>query len=516
VLRSHIAILAGVVGVCLLLASACEDTKPSRPNVVLIVVDTLRADHVGAYGGAVATPAMDAIAEGGARFDAAYAHAPMTAPSHASMFTGLMPRQHGLLNNGRRFDPPGETLAEVLRAAGYQTAAFVSLEVLSSRFGWDRGFDSYGESFEGGWWRTADQVNEDVLPWVRAHAREPFFLFVHYSDPHEPYLPPERAPGFQVRRAGGDEGGAPGELLAERTANGLWSDVTVSLEPGETSLVVVRDAPSPWPLRITSVKTPRGITSAFGAGFAKDRIPADVGQGTLTLTSKRSSTATATIRLAARPVLPPVHRRQLYGEEVAYVDGAIASLREALDGQGLTDRTLVVLTSDHGEMLGERPGGRFGHVHDLYEELIRVPWLMAWPGRVPPRQVESYPVRHMDLAPTILHFVDGVALPSARGRTAWPPHGVGDRAVVAETHPPQARAHRWAVRLGTHKVVRNESTGDTEVFDLGLDPGERRTVDQMAEDVVKAAAGEGRGAPRPEQDLSEHDREALRALGYIE
>ncbi|MFW6031121.1 MAG: sulfatase-like hydrolase/transferase, partial [Myxococcota bacterium] len=120
--------LAPLVVVLLLQIVGC-DRKPERPpNVVLIVVDTLRADHVGAYGGSTPTPAMDEVARRGVRFEQAFAHAPMTGPSHGSMFTGKLPRQHGLLINGRSLPPANDTMAEILQAKGYRTAAFVSLQ----------------------------------------------------------------------------------------------------------------------------------------------------------------------------------------------------------------------------------------------------------------------------------------------------------------------------------------------------------------------------------------------------
>jgi arylsulfatase A-like enzyme len=511
--------MRGVLGAavaCLSLVAACNgvtrstDAPPSRPNVVLIVVDTLRADHVGAYGGAVATPAMDALAARGVRFDAAYAHAPMTAPSHASMFTGQMPREHGVLNNGQPFDPPGATLAEVLHDRGYRTAAFVSLEVMSKRFGWGRGFDVYEEDFGRGWWRTAEDVNADVLPWLRSRARSPFFLFVHYSDPHEPYLPPARAPAFEVRRGGGGAGVA----VAQGRADGLWTDVAVHLQAGDNVLEVTREVRSPWPLRITSVDVPEGVAVHFGEGFEEDRIPAGVGRGILHFTAARPSITALPIRLAARPELPPEDQRRHYAEEVHQVDAAIGAVLEALEQGGRMEDTLVLLTSDHGEMLGERAGERFGHVHDLYEELIRVPWVMALPGRLPAGHVEPGPVRHVDLAPTIAHFVQGAALPDASGGPAWPPYGREERPVVAETHPPQAEAHRWAVRLGDRKVIHDTQAPSTHVYDLRLSPDERRTLDDLAAEVVEAAGGMG-DAP-PVHDLSDQDRDALRALGYVE
>ncbi len=179
-------------------------------NVVVITLDTTRADRLGCYGYARAqTPALDGLAERGIRFADAIAHTPITQPSHASIFTGLLPPNHGVRLNGPfHLDAAQITLAERLKDRGYQTAAFVSSFVLDARFGFDQGFDVYDDVVAptgGGQFgihneRSAGSVTDAAIRWFGDRDRDrPFFAWVHYFDPHEPYAPP---PPFSQRFEG--------------------------------------------------------------------------------------------------------------------------------------------------------------------------------------------------------------------------------------------------------------------------------------------------------------------------
>ncbi len=174
-----------------------------KPNVLLVTIDTLRADRVGCYGHASAsTPVLDALAARGVRFETAVVHVPLTGPSHASILTGLGPLGHGFRENAG-FVLPAQVKsgAEDFRQAGYRTAAFVSAFPLDRRFGFDRGFDVYDDHLPKGTdsrrtpyvERFADATTDAVLRWLEAPAEgapRPFFLWVHYYDPHAPYEPP--------------------------------------------------------------------------------------------------------------------------------------------------------------------------------------------------------------------------------------------------------------------------------------------------------------------------------------
>lgn len=179
--------------------------KPAPVNLLLVTLDTTRADRLGCYGfsGAL-TPALDRLARQGTLFENAYCATPITLPSHATIFTGLQSAEHGLRINGEgKLDPSIPTLARILKSGGFSTGAFVASFVLDSRFGLDAGFDAYDDEIGGGadregWLereRSGDQVVDRALSWLESRADEPFFCWVHLFDPHFPYYPHEETFG---------------------------------------------------------------------------------------------------------------------------------------------------------------------------------------------------------------------------------------------------------------------------------------------------------------------------------
>lgn len=195
-MRTRIFLAAVLLGA---LFFSCGGYKPRKLNVVLITIDTLRADHLSCYNpGSVKTPHIDALAEKGVLFTHAFAHVPMTLPSHTSILTGTLPLYHGIHDNyGFRASDRLITLAEFLKARGYSTAAFIGAFPLDSRFGLAQGFDLYDERYPSKNTRTfffperrAEKVINSALSWLDSHRKERFFLWVHVFDPHQPYDPP--------------------------------------------------------------------------------------------------------------------------------------------------------------------------------------------------------------------------------------------------------------------------------------------------------------------------------------
>jgi arylsulfatase A-like enzyme/Flp pilus assembly protein TadD len=254
---------AGIVVVALS-ASACARREAPPPaqtlppgalhgaNVLLVTIDTLRADHVGAYGSrANLTPALDALASEGLRFERTYAHVPLTLPSHASIFTGSYPTGHGVHDNGsfKLGDVP--TLATAMKAAGYRTGAFVGAFVLDARFGLNRGFDAYDDRMAGSSadlevvQRTAEEVLAPAYDWItsanpKSQIPNPWFAWIHLYDPHEPYSPPEP---YRSRYAPDPYAGeiayadaALGSFLDRLRAGGVLSNalVVVAADHGES------------------------------------------------------------------------------------------------------------------------------------------------------------------------------------------------------------------------------------------------------------------------------------------
>lgn len=167
------------------------DDDRSPPDIVLVTLDTVRADALGYAGGPATTPIFDSLADEGLNFTHAYTTAPTTLPAHVSMFSGLYPAAHGIHENGRRLHPDILVLAEAVEGLGYSTAAFVSGYPLARRFGLARGFDHYDDDLGDDVERTAAKTTDRVLAFVRANGDRPRFLWVHYYDAHDPYEAPE-------------------------------------------------------------------------------------------------------------------------------------------------------------------------------------------------------------------------------------------------------------------------------------------------------------------------------------
>ncbi len=233
--------LAGI-----LLSGACgtaEKAEPraagglaARPAILLVTLDTTRADAIGPEASGIETPAFNALSARGRRFRQAYATVPETLPSHSSMMTGLYPAGHGVHENARYLSRDRPVLAERLREAGYGTAAFVSSFVLARRFGLARGFDVYDDDLQPGHVeRTARDTTDRVLAYLDREPRRPLLLWVHYFDPHAPYTPPEP---FRSRYA---KTPYLGEIAAMDEQLGRLARAFEQWARGPSAIVVVSD-----------------------------------------------------------------------------------------------------------------------------------------------------------------------------------------------------------------------------------------------------------------------------------
>jgi choline-sulfatase len=230
------AVLAGACGGAPEKAPRAAGAEPGRPSILLVTLDTTRADAIGPEASGVQTPAFDALAARGRRFRQAYATAPETLPSHSSMMTGLYPAGHGVHENARYLSEGHPLVAERLHEAGYRTAAFVSSFVLARRFGLARGFDVYDDELPaGGTERTSRETTGRALEYLRRESRQPLLMWVHYYDPHYPYAPPEPFRGRYPK--------SPylGEVAAMDEALGRLVAAFEKSAPGPAAIVVVGD-----------------------------------------------------------------------------------------------------------------------------------------------------------------------------------------------------------------------------------------------------------------------------------
>jgi arylsulfatase A-like enzyme/Tfp pilus assembly protein PilF len=312
--------------------------ESESPNILVITVDTLRADRLGCYGFAAAqTPNIDRLSREGVRVDHAVAPAPITMPSHTSIFTGLDPPAHGVRDNGT-FPVPQEieTLAERLHSAGYQTQAFVSAEVLHSRYGLDQGFDGYDDEL----WsearptdfqrqeRSGNETMDRVLQWLgRRHSKvEPFFLWVHLFDPHQPYAPPASVQGaptlydgeiaFADQQIGRLIGALQDEGALDETVVVFTSDHGESLgEHGEeTHAVFIYESTIRVPLLVRyPPKLPAGKVHTQSVRIA-DLMPTVLGLADVAQPKVQGSDLSKAFASAKPPPALPQYSESLYPE----------------------------------------------------------------------------------------------------------------------------------------------------------------------------------------------------------
>ena len=503
-----------------------EPTAPPLSNLLLIVLDTQRADRLQLYGGEVATPHLERLAARGVVFEQAHSHAPITGPSHASLFTGLLPHEHDVHNNGALLGHQMHTMAEQLHEQGRATAAFVSLQALSARFGLDQGFATYDRRAEKQWWLTAEEINERALPWLRAHKDQPFMAFVHYAEPHEPYLPPTH---YQTIDAHCDGMSAIKLIVSGKR-------MFIKGQHGARQLSCVLTLHGDKPALLNHWKVGAGVALQLQEGWQlpggerdpllgkygilKPGIPAKL----LIRSTSGLSLPTFNVRISSSLVLTREEIREYYDLETEAADRALAPLWDLLSGHHLWEKTAVVFTADHGEELYEEPGV-LGHVHHLRETLLHVPLIIAAPGHFPRATRRSELVSHVDVWPTLAPIL-GVTTPSVGTGRDLRSRSLGEVPHLAFTFRPQARHDLLSAQLPTLKLVRRLDTGTEQVFDLRRLPVEKQAlvggqlaeqrpvVQRLRKSVDEAQARLG-GRVIHSVRLSEAEKDALRALGYL-
>jgi arylsulfatase len=474
--------LHGCLAAVALLLTACGRDATPR-NVVLVSIDTLRADRLGTYGWPRGTsPAIDALAAESTVFEHAVPTCPATAPSLASLLTGAHRATHRVFGNGWVLPPDVLTLAEVLKAHGYRTVARVANPAIDANAGFAQGFDDFTipatlersgpGGFEGG------PLVTEVAHVLDGLGREPFFLWVHFMDPHGPYYPPE---AVRDRFAPADYRwpGDPDALPIGKTNYGLGIIPQYQVVNGETS---------------------------------------------------------------------PASYRARYDAEVRYVDEHVGAVVDALRARGLWDSSLVVLTADHGESLGEHDYW-FAHGWYVSDEELHVPLLVHGPGIPRGRRVAAT-VSLVDVAPTLLDLLHVERPGSMEGESLRPLLAADgpDRDAFAQTYYGEGLV---ALRAGAMKYVFKPPHGGGAraasdppfadasaewLFDLAADPGEVTNVVDTRRDVASAMRGRlhawlAAQGTRGRSHVAEQSRQGnvpmrvlgdpqlerqLRALGYVE
>ena len=448
-------------------------------NVVIFLIDALRADRLKTYGYPQATsPQMDALATRGVVFEQCNAPAPWTLPSVASLLTSTFPCEHGVLVDGQRIADSLEPLAARFKRAGYETASFYANGYAGPMAGLDRGYDRCQRSSATG--------GVLVGEWLDGLGGQPFFLYVHNIEPHNPYNAPYRL----VR---------------------LFGQV-----PLETKKAIRQ-----------GYLQYRKLTRAdFGA-----KRP--VGTTDNTFQQDRAMRQLAELQ-------DDIH--MLYDAAVRQADERVYTVVQALRQRGLWDRTLFIILSDHGEELADHGGWQ--HDHSVYQELVHVPLILRFPGGVYAGRRIVEVVTLVDVLPTIFDFLGRGELSSgSRGRSLMPlirgdsSHGTDELSVTSMriNRKKYYRPYRetrgevnLVIRRGSWKGIWNVEIETFELYDLSRDPGERSNLTAQQPKLTAALHGyaqewleackpeAGQPAPSGDEGLDEETLESLRSLGYVE
>jgi arylsulfatase A-like enzyme len=385
-------------------------------HVVLISIDTCRADYLSCYGYArPTTPNIDALAEEGYLFSRAMTPIPVTLPAHTSMLTGTIPPHHGKHENkDEYFDPSHVTLAALFKKKGYSTGAFIGSQVLNHQLGLNRGFDIYEDGFEESELQ-ADEVNRAAFAWLEEQKDKPVFLFLHYYDPHDDYVPPE----------------------------------------------------------------------PFATTFKE--IP--------------------------------------YAGEIAYTDHCIGEVIAKLKSLDMYESSLIIVTADHGEMLGEH--GELTHMYFIYQSSMHVPLIYKLPGSSGPHKIDD-PTSIIDIVPTVCDLMDieppaGIQGKNLAGYFSGEPPQMKDRYLYCESlYPTKYEANSLLGLIGRQwKYIQ---TTRPELYDLQKDPGEQTNLvekesqrarilkDRLAQ-VLEQTVRQGKG--QEDTPLDEEILGHLHSLGYV-
>jgi arylsulfatase A-like enzyme len=418
----------------------CSETGSPPPNILLVSIDTLRADRLGCYGyGAPTSPFLDELASRGVRFANAFVNTHGTTPSHASILSGLYQETHGVA-----YSQPGESgtlggigegvplLQEEFQRHGYSTIGVTGGGNVGRKFGFGRGFDVYDDR-GGGVKKEARRLLEAL---GRAPEGRPVFAFFHTYEVHSPYRPPPK--------------------IRERFVDGKGNFETSSAN-------LLAHSHEAWRLSPSELDY---ISDSYDGG-------------------------------------------------IRYTDNRLKFLFEELESRGFFEDFLVVVTSDHGEEMGEHGG--LLHREHLHDELLRVPLIIYGRGVEGGRVVDAQ-VSSVDIAPTLLAFA-GIEVPRRL-------QGKDLLANDAEERPAfsQYGGRHFAIRTAEWKLIEHIESGSVELFNLGQDPEEQRNVVEenprvLSELIRQLRQWKGSLAPRydrgEEPALDQDEIDKLKALGYI-
>jgi membrane-anchored protein YejM (alkaline phosphatase superfamily) len=514
--------------------SGCQK-REINPNFILITLDTQRADFISAYSrDNASTPNIDSLANQGLLYENCFSLIPITLPSHASIFFSKPPHRlknynnAQIITNQRRIS----SFVNVFKNKGFMTAAFVSLGVLKAKFGLNQAFGLYQDEFpKERWYLTAEEINQRVFPWLEQHKDRKFFLWIHYSDPHAPYAPPDSPPDFKIF--------LNSELIGEYTLKkNMKHEITLNAKKGQNFL------------RFDVQNEYQRKRKGFLARFDKFEFSPGSNQKDFNIQFKRGwlirrnkniffTKQKAYVRIDSESVPPPIKLifqgkliipksgiRELYKKEVEYMDREIGALLEKLKKLKLSKKTHLLLVGDHGEGLGEYKGylgqWHIGHIHFLYEVYMKVPLIIYNPFATKKGIRREEPVTLLDLAPTIMEIMNFKQLPSFQGRNLLSPKK-DEVTIFQETYKPEAFMDVFALLKFPWHLILTPQKRKYELYDLREDPEEKENIYQdihLPHEVIDLrkkldASAQAILKSKKEIKIDDKSKEMLRALGYI-
>jgi len=514
----------------------CRKSKDDL-NFILITLDTHRADYISAYNPQNAsTPNIDSLAQQGTLYENCFSLIPITLPSHASLFFSEPPHEIKNYNNGQIISERKKhpSFPALFQKNGYQTSAFISLGVLKSQFGLAEDFDVYRDDFpENRWYLTAEEVNRNVFDWLDSKEEGKFFMWVHYSDPHDPYYPPgmpaeltiylnDEAVGtfnlgkFEINEI---------ELHLKSGKNVVRFDIVnddIEDQEGFLARLDILDfSVSPEDKEIE-------IDRVWGWFVRKEKRTYFFKKNAMITITNLSAPRQINMTFRGKPNPPSIERiKELYKAEVEYMDGEIGKLLSKLKDLDLLDKTHILVVGDHGEGLGEYRNyfgdAHVGHIHFLQNVYMRVPLIIYNPQTPRKNSINSEYVTLLDIAPTIMDTMKFKNIPDYHGRNLNKFKKKSQYIIFQETYKPEAVKEKFAIiQYPWHLIFTPEDQG-YELYDLENDIDEKtdiysevvssgkisalkKKIDEFSRNILQS---------KEEVKIGKDVEEMLKALGYI-
>ena len=516
--------------------AGCRKSKEDI-NYILITLDTQRTDFISAYNPQTAsTPNIDNLAEQGTLYKNCFSLIPITLPSHASIFFSKPPHEIKNYNNGQVIPATRKqpSFASLFQKNGYLTSAFVSLGVLKQRFGLAEGFDLYSDEFpDNRWYLTAAEVNERVFDWLDHKEKGPFFMWVHYSDPHEPYYTPDMPKELTVYL--NDEVVGTYNLgKFER------NDIVLDLKSGQNEVRFdinndYIENPDDFFARFDKLEFPalpedNGISIDFTSGWSINKLRAFPfflkKKATIAITNS-SSSQKIQMTFRGKPFNTIERTRELYKNEVEYMDREIGKFLTKLKDLGLMDKTHILVVGDHGEGLGDYSNyvgnPHIGHIHFLQNVYLHVPLIIYNPFQSEKGTVRQEYVTLLDIAPTVMDTMNIRNVPKFSGRNLNKLEKDAQLTIFQETYMPEAARDKFAIIEYPWHMLFTPQSQFYQLYNLQNDFDEKKEIyeeefrnSEITELKQKLDEFSRRMLRSKEEvKIGKDVEEMLKALGYI-